>query len=219
VVNVLGVKEKTRKKVKETKEKKPIKIAELPVQSKDSMIERSSLKSEMEVLLENFSWVNHPEKYIWMYSIPTENEDLKLWKEEWVDFMIHWAKVNKIHVVSISDMCKYPPFSMLSNKITGVRAIAEALVEKKLGEFLDKNKTRLRIRWRSIDEWVEVVYKWCLKTGRLDLNLFEILDSDDVVDRINTLPLEEIKKIIKEMVTRKLAGWINKKRYHIRILV
>lgn len=81
-------------------------------------------------------------------------------------------------------------------------------------KWWDKNKTLVRIYWRSLEEWSEIIYRWALETGRLDFTLFELMDGEE---DFRNLPSEEIKEIMKLMVEKQFAEWMGKKREMVKI--
>ena len=87
------------------------------------------------------------------------------------------------------------PFSKFENRDEAIREIAEDLVEKKQAEWLSKNKEKLRIYWKTLDNWAEEIYNWAKEISPLEpIFIFEIRESNQ---DFSTLPKEDIEEIFK----------------------
>ncbi|MEX2752410.1 MAG: hypothetical protein Q6366_011075 [Candidatus Freyarchaeota archaeon] len=153
-------------------------------------------------------WVDKP----WMYVKPENPKFLESWRRDWSDYTLKWAKFLVIHLISVAEMMEKRPFDKLSE--VALRDILEYMNSKNSIKWWDKNKTLVRIYWRSLEEWCEIIYRWALRTGRLDFTLFEIMDEKE---DFSTLPPEDIKEIFRLMVEKRFAEWMGKKREMIKI--
>ncbi|MHA1604617.1 MAG: hypothetical protein ACTSWF_08205 [Candidatus Freyarchaeota archaeon] len=153
-------------------------------------------------------WVDLP----WMYAKPKNPKFLESWRSDWADYLLRWAKSLVIHLISVAELMEKNPFDKLSE--VALRDILEYMNSKNRIKWWDKNKTLVRIYWRSLEEWCEIIYRWALETGRLDFTLFEIID---VGEDFSSLPLEDIKEIFRLMVEKNFAEWMGKKRDMVKI--
>jgi uncharacterized small protein (DUF1192 family) len=153
-------------------------------------------------------WVDKP----WMYVKPENPKFLESWRRDWSDYTLKWAKFLVIHLISVAELMEKNPFDKLSE--VALRDILEYMNSKNSIKWWDKNKTLVRIYWRSLEEWCEIIYRWALRTGRLDFTLFEIMDEKE---EFSTLPPEDIKEIFRLMVEKRFAEWMGKKHEMIKI--
>jgi len=146
----------------------------------------------------------------WMYNIPTRSQDMVLWAEEWGDFLLEWAEFEKIHVLSVSAFISKPPFKDILGKVKAFRSIGNSLVGKDVAAWLDRNREQLRVYWRPLGEWADLVYRWALDTGilRLDVKSLVIQEAEQDFSR---LPEEDIHRIMALLVERGFAEWVDKK--------
>ncbi len=146
----------------------------------------------------------------WMYNIPTRSQDLVLWAEEWGDFLLEWTEFEKIHVLSVSAFISKPPFKDILGKVKAFRSIGNSLVGKDVAAWLDRNREQLRVYWRPLGEWADLVYRWALDTGilRLDVKSLVIQKAEQDFSR---LPEEDIHRIMALLVERGFAEWVDKK--------
>lgn len=177
------------------------------------------ISSELEKIFNLYEWVVNPEEVRWMYWIPSDREHIDSWRDEWADFLFQWARAKILHVVTLVLLMGEHPFDKLSPKVDALRVIMNTLVEKNLAKFLDNEETRLRVYWRTLNEWAEIVYDWAINTGRMDITVFDVIN--DRVEKwgFHTLPAKEIRLIFRIMVERGLARWMDEKRGHIEIKV
>nr|7PB9_A Chain A, Tandem WH domains of Vps25 [Candidatus Odinarchaeum yellowstonii] len=170
------------------------------------------------MLTVGFEWAAQPEKYPWMYSLPSKTEDFEDWLNQWSDFTLQWFKINKLHQISLVELMGEKPFSYLQNKSKALTVIVENLIARNFCKYTDKEYKSIRVFWRGYRDWSEVIYNWALKKGRTELTFFEIIDLKESPDNFHMLPKEDFKKIFNILVKNKRAEWINKKNMHIRIL-
>lgn len=154
----------------------------------------------------------------WMYNIPPREEDMELWAEEWADFLMMWAESRGTHVLSVSTFVKEKPFSDMLGKADAFRLIGDSLVNKDVGEWLDEKKRQLRVYWRPLEEWGDLIYKWAIRTGKLRLDVQSIIVQESIQD-FSKLPERDLHRVMGIMVEKGLARWIDSKRGAILILV
>jgi hypothetical protein len=187
--------------------------AAIESESKSQVVEQ--IPAEPEILLPSWGSV---EEYELMYHIPPGDEDRNLWAEEWGDFLLEWAQKNTAHKISLATFITEPPFSDIFGKVKAFRLIAKKLVEKDVAEWVGKNNGQLRIYWRPIEDWADIIYAWALDTGktRLDVKTLVIQESNQ---DFASLPEDELKTILGILVEQNLAEWVDKKRAAIRIRI
>jgi len=168
---------------------------------------------ESEILLPQWGDASESE---WMYHIPPRDEDKVLWAHEWGDFLLEWTQSKGVHVLSVSVFIKEIPFSDMLGKVDAFRMIGGALVEKEVADWLDRSRRQLRVYWRPLEEWADIVYEWAIKTGNLLLDLKSIVIQESGED-FAQLPERDIGILLGLIVDKGLAIWIDKKKYAIRI--
>ncbi len=173
------------------------------------------VSAEPEIFLPSWGSVK---EYELMYHIPIEEDDRNLWADEWGDFLLEWAQRNTAHKISLATFITEPPFCDIFGKVKAFRFIAEKLVEKDVAEWIGKNNGQLRIYWRPIQDWADIVYAWAIETGktRLDVKTLVIQESNQ---DFAGLPEDEIKTVLGILVEQELAEWVDKKRAAIKIRI
>ncbi|MHA2423570.1 MAG: hypothetical protein ACXAEF_02210 [Candidatus Thorarchaeota archaeon] len=90
------------------------------------------------------------------------------------------------------------------------------MVEKEVADWLDRGRRQLRVYWRPLEEWADIVYEWALKTGNLLLDLKSIVIQESGQD-FAQLPERDIGIVLGFIVEKELAVWVDKKKHAIRI--
>ena len=152
----------------------------------------------------------------WMYGMPTREDDKELWAGEWSDYLLEWTEYKKVHVLSLATFISEPPFKDLRNKVDSFKAIAAVLVDKEVAEWKDKKKRQLRVYWRPLEDWADILYQWTLKTGKLRLDVKSIV-IQEIDEDFASLPEKDIHIVLALMVKKGLAEWIDEKRGAILI--
>lgn len=173
---------------------------ELQIIEKEIIGEKAVVAKEVstyELLLNDYPWLEQ-KRYIFMFSIPNKKKntsDYESWKSEWSKVLFDYARYAILHILFIRSLHTAKPFSKFENRDKAIREIAEELVEKKQAEWLSKNKEKLRIYWKSIDNWAEEIYEWAKEISPLEpILIFEIRESNR---DFSTLPKEDIEEIFK----------------------
>jgi hypothetical protein len=157
-----------------------------------------------------------PEQSEWMYGIPPREEDRVLWAEEWSDYLLQWAERNEVHVLSLAVFISEPPFKDLRNKVDSFKMIAQVLIDKEVAEWSDKRKRQLRIYWKPLEDWADIIYDWSLKTGKLRLDVKSIVIQESKKS-FAKLPENDLYIVMALMVEKGFAEWIEKKKGAILI--
>lgn len=147
----------------------------------------------------------------WMYSVPSRKEDMELWANEWSDYLLEWTENRKVHVLSLATFISEPPFKDLRDKVESFRKIAEVLVDKEVAEWRDRKKRQLRIYWKPLEDWADLVYQWAIKTGKLRLDVKSIVIQESSED-FASLPEKDIHIVLALMVEKGLAEWVDTKK-------
>jgi hypothetical protein len=157
-----------------------------------------------------------PEESEWMYGIPPREEDKVLWAEEWSDYLLQWAEQNEVHVLSLGVFIGEPPFKDLRNKVDSFKIIAQVLIDKEVAEWRDKRKRQLRIYWKPLEDWADLIYEWSLRTGKLRLDVKSIVIQEKN-ESFAKLPENDLYIVMALMIEKGFAEWIDKKKGAILI--
>ncbi|MHA2060184.1 MAG: hypothetical protein ACW976_05345, partial [Candidatus Ranarchaeia archaeon] len=103
-------------------------------------------------------WVSQP----WMYHVPKKPEEVNAWAREWIPFVVKWCEFENRHIISISEVIVSESFRtpVAGVSPSGVQKIFEQLVENQLAKWWDEEKTLLRVYWRSLAQWGDIIIKW-----------------------------------------------------------
>ncbi len=153
--------------------------------------------STYELLLNDYPWLEE-KRYVFMFSLPNKRTNLKdyeSWKSEWSKVVFDYARYAILHILYLRKLESENPFSNFDNRNSALKEIAEELVNKEQAEWLSKSKEKLRVYWKSLDNWAEDIYDWVMEISPLEpILIFEIRESKK---DFNTLPHNDIIKIFK----------------------
>jgi hypothetical protein len=168
-----------------------------------------------DILLPSWGSVSESE---WMYGIPGREEDKELWAEEWGDFLLQWAETKNEHVLTITTFLAEPPFRDMRSKVDAFKIIGDRLNEKDVAVWLDKKKRQLRIYWRPLEAWADIVFEWALVSGklRLDVKSIVIQEADQPFAK---LPESDLYTVLDIMVSKEMAEWVDKKKGAIKVVL
>jgi hypothetical protein len=162
--------------------------------------EREAVTQEIstyELLLNDYPWLEE-KRYIFMYSIPNKKTDLKdyeSWKSEWSKVLFDYARYAILHILYLRQTESEKPFSNFEDRKQALEEIAEELIKKEQAEWLSKSKEKLRVYWKSLDNWAEEIYDWAMEISPLEpILIFEIRESNKAFSK---LPNDDIIKIFK----------------------
>ncbi|MFX1447044.1 MAG: hypothetical protein ACFFCG_02770 [Promethearchaeota archaeon] len=174
--------------------------------------ERGAVTKEVstyEMLLNDYPWLEE-KRYIFMYSLPNKKTDLKdyeSWKNEWSKVLFDYARYALLHILYLRQTESEKPFSNFEDRKQALEEIAEELVNKEQAEWLSKSKEKLRVYWKSLDNWAEEIYEWAMEISPLEpILIFEIRESNR---EFSKLPNDDIVKIFK-MLEKEKRGKIIK---------
>ena len=162
--------------------------------------EREAVTQEIstyELLLNDYPWLEE-KRYIFMYSIPNKKTDLKdyeSWKSEWSKVLFDYARYAILHILYLRQSESEKPFSNFEDRKQALEEIAEELINREQAEWLSKSKEKLRVYWKSLDNWAEEIYDWAMEISPLEpILIFEIRESNKAFSK---LPNDDIIKIFK----------------------
>jgi len=162
--------------------------------------EREAVTKEIstyELLLNDYPWLEE-KRYIFMYSIPNKKTDLKdyeSWKSEWSKVLFDYARYAILHILYLRQSESEKPFSNFEDRKQALEEIAEELINREQAEWLSKSKEKLRVYWKSLDNWAEEIYDWAMEISPLEpILIFEIRESNKAFSK---LPSDDIIKIFK----------------------
>ena len=162
--------------------------------------EREAVTKEIstyELLLNDYPWLEE-KRYIFMYSIPNKKTDLKdyeSWKNEWSKVLFDYARYAILHILYLRQSESEKPFSKFEDRKQALEEIAEELIYREQAEWLSKSKEKLRVYWKSLDNWAEEIYDWAMEISPLEpILIFEIRESNKAFSK---LPNDDIIKIFK----------------------
>lgn len=176
---------------------KELKSIELELVGEEGVIAKEV--STYELLLNDYPWLEE-KRYIFMYSIPNKKIDLKdfeSWKSEWSKVLFDYARYAILHILYLRKLESEKPFSKFEDRNTALEIIAQELVDKKQAEWFSKSKEKLRIYWKTLDNWAEEIYEWAIEISPLEpILIFEIRESNRAFSK---LPKEDLLEIFKRL--------------------
>lgn len=176
---------------------KELKSIELELVGEEGVIAKEV--STYELLLNDYPWLEE-KRYIFMYSIPNKKIDLKdfeSWKSEWSKVLFDYARYAILHILYLRKLESEKPFSKFEDRNTALEIIAQELVDKNQAEWLSKSKEKLRIYWKTLDNWAEEIYEWAMEISPLEpILIFEIRESNRAFSK---LPKEDLLEIFKRL--------------------
>ncbi|MBD3406769.1 MAG: hypothetical protein GF411_11700 [Candidatus Lokiarchaeota archaeon] len=160
-------------------------------------------------------WGNREESE-WMYHIPDRGDDKKMWAQEWADFLLEWTQDKVVHIISVTMFLKESPFNEILGKSDAFKMIGDALVEKEMADWTSRKKRQLRIYWRPLEEWADIIYQWALETGQIRLDVKSLIIQNADQD-FASLPEKDLYIVMELMVEKEFAEWVDKKRGAIKV--
>ncbi|OHT02464.1 Vacuolar protein-sorting-associated protein 25 [Tritrichomonas foetus] len=130
-----------------------------------------------------------------------DEETLKKQVELWSNLICAFSKAHNFTEFEIAGALDSPLFS---NKKINRQLDRETLLffldkmsEKGNAKFTSDARNRVRIYWRSIDEWAKMLYGYSVKYGTGPYTFHELCESDDTTDQ----PFHKMNyKIMKEAI-------------------
>jgi hypothetical protein len=195
---------------------------QVAVEGRDRTIGKSSNQTEIQganeeeiqptsgTVMEYPKWIDYP----WMYSRPVKLEFLDSWLKDWCDLILKWCQSTVHHVAGLKDFVTSKPFDRLPEK--ELRDILQYVVDRGLGKWIDKEKTVVRVMWRSLEEWASELYEWAYDNGVDMLDIFLIKSANKA---FSTLPVSDIRAVMDLMVKNKQMKWIDKNHEQGKLII
>jgi hypothetical protein len=155
------------------------------------------VKSVYEKLIEMHPWLGQPQ-YGFMYTAPSPKKNKKefdSWQEEWSQVLLDYARVAILHVLYPKNLLTEKPFNQFQDRAKSIAFLTEALVQKKIAEWLDRKKEALRIYWKSMEEWSGLIVDWAHDNGKTDPIIMPEIRSSG--EEFANLPDQDLRKIFK----------------------
>ena len=159
-------------------------------------------------------WIDKP----WMYVTPEHQKQLDSWCADWSNFILEYARINIKHIIHIEEERSEYPFRNKQAKKEldreQLQEIGDYIVAQEMGIWWDKKKIRLRLYWRTLDEWADIIYEWSIKTGRAAgaERVMSIIDSQEAGRTWSTIPISDLKRIFNIMEDKGYIEWADKKK-------
>ncbi|MHA1820193.1 MAG: hypothetical protein ACTSU2_07670 [Promethearchaeota archaeon] len=170
----------------EAKEKKP----------KISLEERT-----YQELCKKYEWI-HEERFGFMYSMPDKKKhkkDFQSWLEDWTKVLFDYAKISRQHILYIKKIVSHKPWSEFTYRNTIIAELAKGLIDQKLAKWWNKNKDALRVYWKSLDEWADIITNWAIENAFMEpIFVSDIRESEEEFANIPEEDLIRIFKIIEK---------------------
>ncbi len=164
------------------------------------------------------TWIE--KKYYWARPDPRKHPDLhQSWLEEWGSFLLKWAEATRTHVVSIPHLISEFPFNnpIIKAKLLEpeIREICEHLIYKNLAKWYDKTKRRLRIYWKTLEEFAEDLYDWAFLRGESFATLMDLVQAGQPW---SNLPPKELQQLMEFLVKERRAEWADEEKRTIQFI-
>ncbi len=146
-------------------------------------------------LCEEYTWLKEP-AYGFMYSMPNKKKnkkDFESWLDDWSKVLFDYAQIAAKHIIYTKELLSDKPWSDFKDRTIVIQELADGLIRQKVAEFLDKKKERLRIYWKSLEAWADLIVKWAVDIAFLEPIFIE--DIREANQEFSTLPEDDINKI------------------------
>lgn len=152
-------------------------------------------------LREMHAWLDDI-RYEFMYNRPpgSSKSDTDEWLEEWSKVLFDFAKLERKHVIYVQEILDKQPFAKLRERKGSIIDTGERLVKKQLAVWIIK-KEKLRVYWKSLDEWASTIHDWAYANVKTE-PLF-VYDLKEVNEMFSDLPDEEFPEIFKILQKQK----------------
>lgn len=159
-------------------------------------VDKNAIKISMfDQLCQEHSWLKEPQ-YGFMYSMPDKKKnkkDFDSWLDDWNKVLFDYARIASKHIIYSKLLLSEKPWSELKNRIDSVSEITDSMVKNKVAEWLDKKKEKLRVYWKSLEDWADALVKWAKEMAITEPILIQ--DIQEAEQPFSTLPEEDYEKI------------------------
>lgn len=215
----LSIRERAKKYKEKEEEKTPVVEQPKPVQEEpdivkkveESVIEVEEIEiSPQDQFNSNLPpWVNKP----WVYITPKVETQVESWIESWAQIIITYAETLNKHVVNSLDLQKIHPFrhqkTLKQLSASQMNSVIDEMVAQKRASYLDESKTLVRIYFKSLKEWAEIIYKYLVDSGKL-VEVLTLYEFQTMKQEWSELPIDDFKWIFNYYVQENRAKFIGK---------
>jgi len=146
-------------------------------------------------LCEEYTWLKEP-AYGFMYSMPDKKKnkkDYESWLDDWSKVLFNYAQIAAKHIIYTKELLSEKPWSEFKDRTSVIQELADGLIKRKVAEFLDKKKEKLRIYWKSLESWADTIIEWANTVAFMEPIFIE--DIRDANQEFSNLPEDDINKI------------------------
>lgn len=146
-------------------------------------------------LCEEHEWLKQPQ-FGFMYTMPNkkkEKRDYESWLDDWRKVLFDYAQLASKHIIYSRKLLSEKPWSEFRDRTESITEISESLVKRKMAEWLDKKKKKLRVYWRSLEAWADEIIDWIKQTPITGPVMFQDIRNAD--KGFSDLPNDDLYKI------------------------
>jgi hypothetical protein len=170
-------------------------LEKLQLEINKEVDKNAAVTSIFDKLCQDHSWLKEPQ-YGFMYSMPDKKKnkkDFDSWLDDWNKVLFDYARIASEHIIYSKLILSEKPWSDLKNRVDSISEIADSMVKNKVAEWLDKKKEKLRVYWKSLEDWADVIVKWAKKMAMTEPILIQ--DLQEAEQPFSNLPEEDFEKI------------------------
>jgi hypothetical protein len=186
-------------------------LVELQKQISSEKTKTAIVVSIFDKLCEEHQWIILPENGF-MYSMPDKKknkQDFDSWLDDWTKVLFDYARIACHHIIYSMKLLSEKPWSDFKDRSSAIQELTDGLVKQQVAEWLDKKKERLRVYWKSLENWADAILEWA-ENNAFTEPLF-IQDIRQAGEIFSTLPDEDILKAFNIISNRGRAEKIKLK--------
>ena len=204
-----------KKKVLKKNKNVDIRQIEIELEKIEKELENSKLKSDAPELIEFEkqlpTWLSKQ----FMYSLPQNHAMLDSWVDKWSSIVLNYCLIFAKHIIAVVDLKNEYPFKNLRiNRqltINQLVKIIDYLEMSKMAKWLDKEKQRAQIFFKTIEEFAEMIYQYLYDTGKI-IDVISIDDFKNFGEKWSTLPEDDLRKALSILQEKGKAKPVSKKK-------
>jgi len=151
----------------------------------------------------------------YMLTRPVAPDLIRAWEEFWASYVLDMAEEENINIISVMELRRREPFDQMDEG--SFKALLDALIRRGLAKWWDRRRGLLRIYWCGPDYWIDKLVGAVRARGLTGV-VDGVEGAVELVPELASLPKEEVEDLLKLMVRRGLAKWVDKRRRVLRIL-
>ncbi len=216
----MSVKERPKKKkIVTNKSEDSVELSESTIIEKE--VENKEISKNIDEKMQQFianipMWVNKP----FMYIKPSHPGLLNSWLDSWESLIMDYARTLKIHIINIIELQSIYPFynKKINKKLSksNITYIFENMETKGVVRWIDENHILVRIYYKTLEEWKNIIIKYLFDTG-MAAEILTIYELENTNQEWSNLPREDLIYIIESMVKDGVANWVGKSKDAISI--